>query len=205
MYYFSLVAAALAVVAGAVRIDIPASGLAPIEGQPIEIFYSEATAPVTITLKNGPSDDLQDVQVIGDGPAGAGSITWTPDGLPSGMYALEITDGTGVNYSPQFSYQGSGEVITDNDTATPTATDAPPTGTDAVTTPATFTSPTNTTMNTTTTAATTTDETTSPMDDATTTADDATATEPPPNKANSRLGSSMALVLGAAVLLFTFN
>ena len=147
MYYFSgLLAAALFAVAGAVRFDLPPGGLSPIEGQPIQISYSQAEGPVTITLKNGPVGDLQTVDVIGDGPAGEGSITWTPEGLPSGTYALEIQDGSGINYSNSFSYQGTGPINTtaptEPDTTTPTNAATP-------TTPA-VTSPTNTTLDTTT-------------------------------------------------------
>lgn len=201
-YYCGLLAAALAAVASAVKFDIPPSGLNPIEGQPIEIFYSEAEGPVTITLKNGPIGDLQTVRPIGNGPAGEGSIIWTPEGLPSDSYALEIVDGSNINYSPQFVFQGTGSA----NTTTLTEADATLTPTDATTTPTTpaaATSPTNTTLDTTTTDTTTTDAT------ATTTEDTATTTEPinqnDQNNGNPRLGSSMALVLGAAALLATFN
>lgn len=200
MYYYSgLLVAILAAVASAVQFDLPLGGLSPIEGQPIEISYSQADGPVTITLKNGPSDNLQTVVVIGRGPAGRGSITWTPENLATDTYALEIVDGRGINYSNPFAYQGTGSANTGTPSGPGTMT---PSDATTPTTPPTVTSPMNTTMGTTT-ANTTTDAT------ATTTEGAATTTEPinqnSQNSGNARLGSSMALALGAAALLATFN
>ncbi|KAI0385790.1 Ser-Thr-rich glycosyl-phosphatidyl-inositol-anchored membrane family-domain-containing protein [Hypomontagnella monticulosa] len=75
-------------------------------GKPFEITWSEATGPVTLTLKDGPSDNLVTVSQITSGATGE-SFTWTPStSLPSGTYAIEINDGTDVNYSKQFEVTG---------------------------------------------------------------------------------------------------
>ncbi|KAI4869268.1 Ser-Thr-rich glycosyl-phosphatidyl-inositol-anchored membrane family-domain-containing protein [Hypoxylon rubiginosum] len=75
-------------------------------GKPFDITWSDATGPVTLTLKDGPSENLQTVGEITSGQTGE-SYTWTPSpSLPSGTYALEISDGTEVNYSKQFDIAG---------------------------------------------------------------------------------------------------
>ncbi|KAI2464076.1 Ser-Thr-rich glycosyl-phosphatidyl-inositol-anchored membrane family-domain-containing protein [Annulohypoxylon bovei var. microspora] len=75
-------------------------------GEPFAITWSDASGPVTLTLKNGPSDNLQTVGEITSGQTGE-SYTWTPSTtLTSGEYALEINDGTEVNYSKQFDITG---------------------------------------------------------------------------------------------------
>lgn len=73
-------------------------------GEPFVITWSDAQGPVTLTLKNGPSSNLQTVQTITSGQTGT-SFTWTPSStLPSDRYAIEITDSSGTpNYSDQFS------------------------------------------------------------------------------------------------------
>ncbi|KAI1099406.1 Ser-Thr-rich glycosyl-phosphatidyl-inositol-anchored membrane family-domain-containing protein [Jackrogersella minutella] len=75
-------------------------------GKPFEITWSEATGPVTLTLKNGASDNLQTVGEITSGQTGD-SYSWTPStSLATDTYALEINDGTDVNYSKQFELEG---------------------------------------------------------------------------------------------------
>ncbi|OTB07609.1 hypothetical protein M426DRAFT_241163 [Hypoxylon sp. CI-4A] len=76
-------------------------------GQPFEITWSGATGAVTLILKDGPSDNLETVGEITSGQTGE-SYTWTPEtSLTTGTYALEINDGTDVNYSQQFDIQGA--------------------------------------------------------------------------------------------------
>ncbi|OHF01356.1 extracellular matrix protein [Colletotrichum orchidophilum] len=72
-------------------------------GQPFVITWSDASGPVTLTLKNGPSTDLKTVSTIASGQSGT-SFTWTPSSsLPTDQYAIEIEDGSGTpNYSEQF-------------------------------------------------------------------------------------------------------
>ncbi|OLN88796.1 hypothetical protein CCHL11_01990 [Colletotrichum chlorophyti] len=99
--FTSILVAGLAAIAQAVELtnsnyDIQA-------GQPFEITWTNAQGPVTLTLKNGPETNLQDVSVITSGASG-NSFTWTPSAsLPTDQYAIQITDGSGTpNYSPQF-------------------------------------------------------------------------------------------------------
>ncbi|KAK1476112.1 hypothetical protein CCUS01_05216 [Colletotrichum cuscutae] len=72
-------------------------------GQAFEITWSDASGPVTLTLKNGPSTDLKTVSTIATGQSGT-SFSWTPSStLPTDQYAIEISDSTGTpNYSEQF-------------------------------------------------------------------------------------------------------
>ncbi|KAI2618464.1 Ser-Thr-rich glycosyl-phosphatidyl-inositol-anchored membrane family-domain-containing protein [Hypoxylon sp. NC1633] len=75
-------------------------------GKPFEITWSGATGAVTLTLKDGPADNLKTVSEIVSGATGE-SYSWTPSSsLSSGTYALEISDGTDVNYSQQFDVSG---------------------------------------------------------------------------------------------------
>ncbi|KAF3055950.1 putative extracellular matrix protein [Daldinia childiae] len=75
-------------------------------GKPFEVTWSDAAGPVSLTLKDGPSDNLKTVSEITSGQTGE-SYTWVPSSsLPSGTYALEINDGTEVNYSQQFEISG---------------------------------------------------------------------------------------------------
>ncbi|KAK2629441.1 hypothetical protein QTJ16_000261 [Diplocarpon rosae] len=76
-------------------------------GSPLEITWSGAEGPVTLTLKSGQSTDLKTVEVIASGQTGT-SYTWTPPtSLPDDTYALQIDDSTGIpNYSVQFAITG---------------------------------------------------------------------------------------------------
>ncbi|EKD20996.1 uncharacterized protein L3040_004615 [Drepanopeziza brunnea f. sp. 'multigermtubi'] len=77
-------------------------------GQPLEITWSGATGPVSLTLKNGPSTDLDDVLDIASGQTGT-SYTWTPPSTlpPDTTYAIEIEDSTDTpNYTVQFAITG---------------------------------------------------------------------------------------------------
>ncbi|KAH9888245.1 Ser-Thr-rich glycosyl-phosphatidyl-inositol-anchored membrane family-domain-containing protein [Xylariomycetidae sp. FL2044] len=77
-------------------------------GKAFDITWSDAEGPVTLKLKDGASDDLQDVMTLTSGDS-SGSYSWTPSAsLPDVEYAIEITDSTGVpNYSKQFSVEGA--------------------------------------------------------------------------------------------------
>ncbi|KAK6948459.1 hypothetical protein Daesc_010225 [Daldinia eschscholtzii] len=75
-------------------------------GKAFEITWSDAVGPVSLTLKDGPSDNLKTVSELTSGETGT-SYTWVPSSsLTSGTYALEINDGTDVNYSEQFQISG---------------------------------------------------------------------------------------------------
>jgi hypothetical protein len=79
-------------------------------GESFTFTWTDASGPVTITLKNGPRDDLQDVQVVTSGETGE-SFTWqVPASLEADTYAFEIEDSEGVpNYSIQFELIGGAE------------------------------------------------------------------------------------------------
>ncbi|KAI0017641.1 Ser-Thr-rich glycosyl-phosphatidyl-inositol-anchored membrane family-domain-containing protein [Xylariomycetidae sp. FL0641] len=104
--FASVLVAALAGLANA-KIALTNSNFAGITvGQPFTITWTEATGPVTILLKNGPSDDLATVSEIASGVSGT-SFTWTPEStIASGNYALEIEDGTDINFSAMFPVTG---------------------------------------------------------------------------------------------------
>ncbi|KAI1390281.1 Ser-Thr-rich glycosyl-phosphatidyl-inositol-anchored membrane family-domain-containing protein [Hypoxylon trugodes] len=92
-------------------------------GKPFEITWSDAAGPVTLTLKDGPAGNLETVGEITSGQTGE-SYTWVPSAsLPSGTtYALEISDGTDVNYSKQFSVEGGSASSSASSSATKTST-----------------------------------------------------------------------------------
>ncbi|RYO91330.1 hypothetical protein DL766_001999 [Monosporascus sp. MC13-8B] len=105
-------------------------------GEPFTITWADATGPVTITLKNGPADALNTVSTITSGQTGD-SFTWTPsESLPSDTYALEISDGSEVNYSKQFQISGgaaSGSSTVASSTGSTSATSATSTASTAST------------------------------------------------------------------------
>lgn len=78
-------------------------------GKPVQLAWSGGDgSPVTITLKQGPSDALVTVEVI-TGDATGNSYTWTPDtSLPDASdYALAISQGVDdVNYTGEFELVG---------------------------------------------------------------------------------------------------
>ncbi|KAI1163666.1 Ser-Thr-rich glycosyl-phosphatidyl-inositol-anchored membrane family-domain-containing protein [Nemania serpens] len=76
-------------------------------GSTFKITWDDAEGPVTLTLKNGASDDLKDVETITANAAGK-SFVWPVDpALTTGKYAIEIDDGTDVNYSKLFAVEGT--------------------------------------------------------------------------------------------------
>ncbi|XDG06884.1 hypothetical protein ABKA04_006499 [Annulohypoxylon sp. FPYF3050] len=91
-------------------------------GKPFDITWTDAAGAVTLTLKNGDSDNLQTVGEITSGQTGE-SYTWTPStSLASGTYALEINDGTEVNYSKQFEITGGSSSSSASSTSSKTST-----------------------------------------------------------------------------------
>ncbi|KYK57688.1 hypothetical protein DCS_04701 [Drechmeria coniospora] len=80
------------------------------EGKPFTLEYSGCADDCTISIVNGPSDNLKVVKVLTPSASGT-SYTFTPSGLPSDTYAIKIADNKTpdqINYSIQFSYQGTG-------------------------------------------------------------------------------------------------
>ncbi|KAK4043692.1 Ser-Thr-rich glycosyl-phosphatidyl-inositol-anchored membrane family-domain-containing protein [Parachaetomium inaequale] len=77
------------------------------EGEPFTLKWGNAQGPVTVTLMTGDSKNLKEVTDLTTGVTDS-EYTFTLTDLPSGTYAIKITDDSGTpNYSPQFQYQGS--------------------------------------------------------------------------------------------------
>ena len=80
------------------------------DGQPQAITYTtnDTLHPVTIILRKGVTTDLTTVEVLTDNSYG-GQYIWKPAvSLPDGDdYALEITQGTQINYYGPFIVQGA--------------------------------------------------------------------------------------------------
>ncbi|KAI6249092.1 hypothetical protein HI914_02418 [Erysiphe necator] len=125
----SFVAGLLLSVAQAARLTNSAQDFASVTtGKPFTISWAEASGPVTILLKSGPSTNLRTVSTIASGQTGT-SYVWTPDSsIPSGTYAFEIDDANGVNYSVQFPISGSTAPSSYMPTASATYTSAYSTG-----------------------------------------------------------------------------
>jgi len=73
----------------------------------IEWKTTDTTSPITITLRKGPSGNLQTISTLTSTTTGT-TYTWIPDkSLADGTdYALQITQGTQINYSGQISLSG---------------------------------------------------------------------------------------------------
>lgn len=117
-------------------------------GEPVTVTWAGGipSEPVTITLRRGVSDNLDDVAVLTSTATG-GSYTWDPsEDLADGEdYALMISQGEEVNYTNQFSIEGgsgsdspSGSettgAATDSASITLTLSSATPSTTDEATT-----------------------------------------------------------------------
>ncbi|KAI9824235.1 MAG: hypothetical protein M1832_002042 [Thelocarpon impressellum] len=79
-------------------------------GQDVPLTYTgDLTTPVTISLRQGPSNNLGAPTVLTSSTTG-GSFTWKVDStLPSGNdYALQITQGGATNFIGPFSLAGAG-------------------------------------------------------------------------------------------------
>ncbi|KAJ8120424.1 hypothetical protein ONZ43_g2864 [Nemania bipapillata] len=75
-------------------------------GSTFEITWDDAEGPVTLTLKDGSENNLQTVQTITTNASGD-SFVWAVDpALVTGDYAIEIDDGTDMNYSKMFTVDG---------------------------------------------------------------------------------------------------
>ncbi|KAI0396643.1 hypothetical protein F5Y17DRAFT_418174 [Xylariaceae sp. FL0594] len=157
---FSAVILAAAGVANAL-VKLTNSDYSGIEaGKTFKITWSDAAGPVTLTLKNGPTTDLKDVETITSGATGS-SFSWTVDPtLPDGEYAIEIDDGEEPNYSPQFEISGGVSATTSSSTTTVSITSSTTLSSTSTTTESTITSTTSTESSTTSSAESTTTTTT---------------------------------------------
>ncbi|KAG8164835.1 hypothetical protein KVR01_005110 [Diaporthe batatas] len=201
--------------APALAIQLTNTAYAVEAGQPFTLTWSDSEGPVTITLKNGASSDLKDVQVIASGIT-TDSFTWTPpSSLPSDLYAFEVTDSSAQspNYSPQFPFQGNGAATTaesssasSSASASTTLSSLTITSTASATTSSANSSATissSASSNGTTTASSTSSTRTSTRTSATS---ESTSESTPVNTNGSqKLGSPLALILGTVVSLMIFN
>lgn len=101
---FGIAVALAATVLAAENPIIKPDGSEPIKaGTPYLIQWTPTTkGPVTLTLRQGDSNNLDDVAVIVSDPDNSGTYEWTPPkSLPAGKnYALMISDGKNTNYTP---------------------------------------------------------------------------------------------------------
>ncbi|KAI4915542.1 hypothetical protein J4E90_003987 [Alternaria incomplexa] len=105
-----LSAAAFAAAVAALEInDFPAEGV--VAGQTYTITYSPADdTPTTFILRQGQSTDLDTVATLTTSATG-GKFEWTPTKslVNEPDYALQIQQGTTINYSAQFPLSGGAE------------------------------------------------------------------------------------------------
>ncbi|EAS33293.3 extracellular matrix protein [Coccidioides immitis RS] len=129
MHFFRTLLAAAALIASTVAQSELAFTSFPSDvqvGKPVAVTWAggDATKPVTIKLRKGPSDDLKDIAVLTSSATG-GSYTWTPSSslVDGDDYALQINQGSDINYTNLFSISGgSGSAIPSTDSATLSAT-----------------------------------------------------------------------------------
>ncbi|POS80757.1 extracellular matrix protein [Diaporthe helianthi] len=192
-------------------IQLTNSAYAVQAGQPFTLTWSDSVGPVTITLKNGASTDLKDVEVIASGIT-TNSFTWTPpSSLPSDLYAFEVDDDSdnSPNYSPQFTFQGNGAATSDASvSATPSASVSTTLSSAPTTTPTANTSTPITSSasgNGTSTTASSTSSTRTTRTSASSTSESTSESTPINTNDSQKLGSPLALVLGTIVSLLIFN
>ena len=126
---------------GANPFNIPPEGLSASGGEPLELNWEPTTdGTVTLVLRSGSSNDLNEGTVIESGLDNSGSYTWTPSNdLTRGSdYTVEIVDDddpSNVNYTPYFvldtdttTAQQTSVVSLGQPTTTPDLSTASPTG-----------------------------------------------------------------------------
>ncbi|KAK3618690.1 hypothetical protein LTR56_024477 [Elasticomyces elasticus] len=94
------------------------------DGQAQALTYStnDTTTPVTIILRKGLATDLQTVSTLTTSATG-GQFVWTPTCLVDGVdYALQISQGSQVNYFGPFVIQGYAAQSCSSSSATASAT-----------------------------------------------------------------------------------
>jgi len=90
------------------------------QAQAITFATNDTSSPVSIILRQGPSDNLQDVETLTTN-AQNGQFIWTPStSLPNGNnYALQIKQGNEINYFGPFSVQGASSSASASVSASP--------------------------------------------------------------------------------------
>lgn len=174
------------------------------EDTPFTLKWSGASGPVTITLMTG--NDPNNLKVVTDLVSGqtGSEYTFTLKDLPSGQYAIRITDSTGENnYSPQFPYVGTGTLPSSSATSATTVTrTSSSTSTSGTTSSSSSSSSASTTSSTSSSSSTHSSSTsTRPT---TTRANEATNT-PANSNDGQRFASPLALVLVTVAALLFFN
>ncbi|KMU76026.1 LOW QUALITY PROTEIN: extracellular matrix protein [Coccidioides immitis RMSCC 3703] len=132
MHFFRTLLAAAALIASTVAQSELAFTSFPSDvqvGKPVAVTWAggDATKPVTIKLRKGPSDDLKDIAVLTLYKLllREEAYTWTPSSslVDGDDYALHISQGSDINYTNLFSISGgSGSAIPSTDSATLSAT-----------------------------------------------------------------------------------
>ena len=121
--------------------NIPSEGLSASAGQPLKLTWDPTTpGTVTLVLRSGSSNDLNEGTAIARSIDNSGSYTWTPsNSLTRGSdYTVEIVsddDPSQVNYTPYFvldtdttAAQDTGVVSLGQPTKVPELSTASPTG-----------------------------------------------------------------------------
>lgn len=179
-----------------------------VEGQPFTLTWTNAQGPVTLSIMTGSSNNLKHVTDIATVPEGESSFTFTLNDLPSGTYAIRITDESGEpNYSVMWSYLGT---ATPSSTATSATTSS---ATSSVTSSSTVSSSTETETETSTTESSSTETSsvsvttlvTTTTQTPTTTRNTQPSDAPDNTNSGNRFMSPLALVLGTVAALVFFN
>ncbi|KAL2270069.1 hypothetical protein VTJ83DRAFT_2253 [Remersonia thermophila] len=180
-----------------------------VEGQPFTLTWQNAEGPVTLSIMTGSSNNLKHVVDIATVPEGETSYTFTLNDLPSGTYAIRITDATGEpNYSVMWSYLGTALPSTTETSATSSSTAtssvSSTSSASSTETETSVTSSASTTASTTASASATTLVITTTQTPTTTR--NTQPTEAPENtNSGNRFMSPLALVLGTVAALVFFN
>lgn len=213
--------AVVAAAAPALAIELTNTAYAVEAGKPFTLTWADSEGPVTVTLKNGASTDLKDVEVIASGVT-TSSFTWTPpSSLPSDTYAFEVSDSSSKspNYSPQFTFAGSAASASVSSGSSSTAsttsasvsttlssltiTSSSASATASANSSSTITS--TSSGNSTTTSSSSSSTRTSTRTSATSESSSTSSSTPVNTNDSQKLGSPLALILGTIVSLMIFN
>ncbi|KAK4105335.1 hypothetical protein N658DRAFT_503497 [Parathielavia hyrcaniae] len=178
------------------------------EGEPFTLMWNNAQGPVTITLMTGDPNNLDVVRDLTSGVTGS-QYTFTLSGLPSGNYAIRITDGSGEpNYSPLFAYSGTGSLSSTSASSSATISSSATVSSTAFSSSSSSTgseSETSSTTESASTSASTLTTTSSERPSSTSDASPSTTTTPPNTNDGQRFASPLAFVLVAVAALVFFK
>lgn len=177
------------------------------EGEPFTLQWSNAQGPVTITLMTGDPSDLKEVTTITTGATG-NSFTFTLEDLPSGNYAIRISDSSGEpNYSELFPYVGTGTLTTTSGSTSATRSSTRTSASSTTSSSASSTSSSSSESSSTTSSASSSASTsTTTTTSSTSSTRSPSPTNTPPNSNNGqRFASPLALVLVTVAALVFFH